>query len=723
MKVPDNLENYEIPQGFHLTADEEEQFASDLKEIVAALIPIRGSKLKTRKYFNSHLRYTSNVRDAERNADLPPGFFDEDKDYTPLPGEYTWNSDLLQPALRDILMPDHWSFGFVLNYITLDTAERRKERVYEGQLYSDAIVKFALKFDLDEIRAQAKAIPDLAERVVFLNGVMTEYRIYDGLSRDEEQWTSETVFPALQALVDEAEKELKVKNSAAKRSIHIEAPPKQSQRASTFQPNRSFLTEDVLYDFSLCNYPQFAVLRMTVSGGILTDPPANEFAMTSTLADLFRRCYDPDNKLVRNKIIFEDYPRFFLGLLDSYSTHMRQKYAEDRRLGLRLLCRWMAKTRNFIDDAHTAQPEIYLNSRGVPDFDTDPKDTWPLKLALLSPIYQSFRHYAKTFIDDLTPQMAKVIPFNMWEDQYESLRAKYQGVLGLEFDQRAVIYLRDNVKRFYDTLMDQCMIFCNQMNGVDNLLTTEDEIFMGCYKPMTSLLHKYFRDFVQRIQSISRDAKEIDDAVFHWLFSLQSEVFDNYAKNQHIIKRKCGANSRTEKAMMRFFFDICEKNVFDIAIEYFLDTEDIPLVKEDVPKVEVPKQEAQKPAPVQPAAAPKKTEGEDKPLHDKTVNYEKLYNEWKGVAFTGVTLEEFTYAIDKADFSLLMEKANDAGVREGYIVSVKFIIKRLGQHLGNNWYDIACLNIGQTMNAINKINDGTKRIGKINTKILSDCIK
>lgn len=31
----------------------------------------------------------------------------------------------------------------------------------------------------------------------------------------------------------------------------------------------------------------------------------------------------------------------------------------------------------------------------------------------------------------------------------------------------------------------------------------------------------------------------------------------------------------------------------------------------------------------------------------------------------------------------------NAGTREGFIVSVKFIIKRLGQHLGNNWYDIA----------------------------------
>ena len=57
MRVLDNLENYDIPSGFHLTAELEEQYAADLKEIVLALIPFRCSKLKTRQYFNSHLRH------------------------------------------------------------------------------------------------------------------------------------------------------------------------------------------------------------------------------------------------------------------------------------------------------------------------------------------------------------------------------------------------------------------------------------------------------------------------------------------------------------------------------------------------------------------------------------------------------------------------------------------------------------------------------------------
>ena len=64
MRVLDNLENYDIPSGFHLTEEQEEQLAADLKEIVLALIPLRSSKLKTRQYFNSHLRTSQTVRQS-----------------------------------------------------------------------------------------------------------------------------------------------------------------------------------------------------------------------------------------------------------------------------------------------------------------------------------------------------------------------------------------------------------------------------------------------------------------------------------------------------------------------------------------------------------------------------------------------------------------------------------------------------------------------------------
>lgn len=135
MKALDNLENYDIPAGFRFTAEQEVQFASDLKEIVHSLIPIRGSKLHTRRYFNSHLRYTSNVQDSLPKPSFPPNPDETVELYVPQPGEYTWNSDLLQPALLDILKPDQWSFGFVINYINADIAYREKNAISRTAAY------------------------------------------------------------------------------------------------------------------------------------------------------------------------------------------------------------------------------------------------------------------------------------------------------------------------------------------------------------------------------------------------------------------------------------------------------------------------------------------------------------------------------------------------------------------------------------------------------------
>ena len=156
---------------------------------------------------------------------------------------------------------------------------------------------------------------------------------------------------------------------------------------------------------------------------------------------------------------------------------------------------------------------------------------------------------------------------------------------------------------------------------------------------------------------------------------------------------------------MRFYLDICGRNVLEIAHEYFIDTETIPLV----PKIKI-RESYVKPEDL-------------KTIHHKTIDYKTLYKEWVDVAFTNTSLEEFTNAIDQADFSTMLSRAKDAGVRAGYIGGIKYIMKCLKSHLGTNWYVIACRNIGEDQDSVNKLNDGTKQIKKINVKILSTCIK
>ena len=723
MRVLDNLDNYDIPSGFHLTAEQEEQLATDLKEIVLALIPLRSSKLKTRQYFNSHLRYTSNVKYAQSRPDAPQDRYEFGDSYTPLPGEYTWNSDLLQPALLDILRPDQWSFGYVVNYIEADTAHRHNERYYKNNATSDALVQFALAFDIEEIRAQAKAINDLRERVLFLNTKLTDYRIFEGLNRDEETWADEIVGSALRALLEEAEKELKLTEGQPKRTGN--EPPKEgrSKVASHKTSNHIDPQRLVLYDFSICSLPQFSFMRMEVHGGCLTDPQANDFSFESTIQSMFRQYLDPNSTAGKGEDGTDDYPSFLLGLLDAYSVRIQQMYRNNPRTGIKLLFEWMRKTTGIIDAVYLANAAVQTKPKtNIPGrtHEIHSIGTWPLKYRLLDRLYQCFQIMYNNIRPEVSDNLSWVVPYNLWDTQYEALKAEYTNQFGLEFSKRAVVKPVENRRRFSQVLAEQALTFCQQMSAITNM-KEDDSIFRNCFNPMTSLLHGYFADYIKRVQAESEDAAEIDEAIIAWLLSLQVEIYDCYVTRRNSIRRQCGTNFRVEFAMMRFFFDICEKNVFDIAVEYFQDSETIPLVPEK-------KTQDTEPAPVtpepEPAPADVKPEAkEGKPIHHKTVDYKTMYDIWVDVAFTNTTLEEFTYAIDQADFSTMLERAKDAGSRAGYIGGIKYIMKSLKSYLGTNWYDIACGNIDETADSINKLNDGTKQIKKINVKILPSCIK
>ena len=723
MKVRENIENYEIPQGFHLTADEEEQFASDLKDIVDALIPIRGSKLKTRKYFNSHLRYNSNVQEARAKSDLPDDLYEFGEGYTPLPGEYTWNSDLLQPALLDILRDDLYSFGFIVNYIDADLQRRGNSNVLCYTPVSDGAIKFSLAFDIEEIRDKAKSIPDLNERLSYLTTKLTDYKLFDSLGADEQQWLGGPVFQALQSLIEEAKNEQQLEEKRARSKAHVQPDPNPTQPRTFKQSVRQRHVGDVLYDFSICSFPQFAYLRMEVHGGCLTDPDANEFAFSTTVRDMFANCFDTNGKLQKNDIYYEEYPRFIYALMERYSDHTKEAFATNPRMGVRLMFDWLLKTREIIEANYQSIPTLYKASDIAAMRDLrkcESKDTWPVKLNTYSLLYRYFHYRLETLLPMMPDSLSDIIPFNMWDSQYATLKDDYSGKLGLEFLKRAVVNVCDNRKRFFDVLVEQCITFCSQ-NVANNGTSTPEDIFRHCDEPMTALLHKYFQDYIERLQAQSNVADDIDAAILNWIVSLLRDIFETYAVNQGKVFQRCGRTPVVDVAAMKFYLDICERNVIEIAHEYFLDTEKIPLVK---PKI-IQKEEPKKPA--EPAApAPK----EDKPRveppkckHSCKIDYQTLYDKWNNKAFTRTSLEEFTAAIDDADFSDMMEKAENAGQKTGYIGGVKYIIKNLAKYLGEFWYEIACDSIGVTKNDINRLNVWTNQIKKIDISIIKSCVE
>ena len=463
----------------------------------------------------------------------------------------------------------------------------------------------------------------------------------------------------------------------------------------------------VLYDFTLCSRPQFAHLGMEVHGGCLTDPSANEFAFSSMVRDLFARCYDVDNKLEKNILYFEDYPHFIYALMERYAFHIHQAYQSNLRDGIRLMFDWLLKTRQIIEENYQAIPTLYLASDLATKKDLQKcqsKDTWPVKLNVYSLLYRYFHYRIENLLPKMPDSLANLIPYNMWIGEYDDLRAKYTDKLGLEFRKRAIVNVNDNKKRFFEVLVEQCVTFCHQMTS-DNPMMSYDEIYRHCDEPMTTLIHSYFQDYIARLQANSDIASDIDAAIINWFVSLLTGIYETYAANQGKVLSKCGRTPAVDVASMRFYLDICERNVLEIAHEYFIDTETIPLV----PEIKI-RESYVKPEDL-------------KTIHHKTIDYKTLYNEWVDVAFTNTSLEEFTNAIDQADFSTMLSRAKDAGARAGYIGGIKYIMKSLKSYLGTNWYDIACGNIGEDQDSVNKLNDGTKQIKRINVKILSTCIK
>ena len=352
------------------------------------------------------------------------------------------------------------------------------------------------------------------------------------------------------------------------------------------KPYKILTERPVLYDFTLCHHPQFAHLRMEVHGGYLSEPFANESAFSSMVRDMFARCYDVNNKLEKNDLYFERYPHFIYALMERYAVQIHQAYRNAPRDGIRLMFDWLLKTREIIEENYQAIPTLYLASDIAAKKDLQKcrsKDTWPVKLNTYTLLYRYFRYRIEDLLPKMPDSLANLIPYNMWIGEYDELKAEYTGKFGLEYEKRAVVDVDDNKKRFFAVLVERCTTFCLQM-AAENPLMSTDDIFRQCDGPMTALIHSYFQDYIGRLQAQSNIATDIDAAILNWIVNTLHDIFETYAANQEKVLRQCGRTQTVDIAAMRFYLDICERIILEIAHVYFLDCEKGTLVKEsDMP--------------------------------------------------------------------------------------------------------------------------------------------
>ena len=235
MKVTDNLENYEIPPRFRLTIEEEEELAKDVAEIIPELEKVRNSRLKTRLYFKQHLRYTSNVIDDNKEKGKTENLYEEDESYTPLPGEYTWNSDLLQPVLLDVLEVERLKFGYIVNLLQDDIHARGNIRLKNDWVVSDGLIKFGNEFDIAAIREKVNTIPDIRQRIVYLRTRKADFEVSEYLTFDESNEWGQAFSDDMNELISLEEKKLELYPSGFERPARPEVQvPEERKRPDIF---------------------------------------------------------------------------------------------------------------------------------------------------------------------------------------------------------------------------------------------------------------------------------------------------------------------------------------------------------------------------------------------------------------------------------------------------------------------------------------------------------
>ena len=245
MKVQDNLENYNIPSKFRLSIEQEEELARIVAEIIPELEKRRTSKVQTRKYFKQHLCYSTNVRYDNAIKGKPLDYYEEGESYTPLEGEYAWDSDLLQPVLLDVLSVERYKYGYIVNLLENDILSRGTLQYKNAWTVPDNLVQFSNEFDIDAIREEVAKIEDIRKRIVYLQTKKADLQVTDLLTISEKRDWGPEFDDKIDALIALEEKRLELYPSGYERATPVQVTiPERSPSPSKYSEVTKYCDED-----------------------------------------------------------------------------------------------------------------------------------------------------------------------------------------------------------------------------------------------------------------------------------------------------------------------------------------------------------------------------------------------------------------------------------------------------------------------------------------------
>lgn len=714
MKVWDNLAEFEkgvlINSG---VSKEEKWYLHDtVAKAIQHLIDMRKSEEMTSHYFFTSLttdeRKNDYIRRLEENKDV------EHTSYQGYPTEWNLSDEMGRHILDYVIKDDKVSFGYL--YKLLCKVMRGDE--IEG--YSDAAICYAIDFDIDEVKKEMQSIPAYNKRRNYLIDKRTES---DLILCSEDDITlaklKENFGQMINALIKGEDDKRYDGESVDDKPLKAEA-----------EKNHN-VYGDILYDLSILKEDEFKNIEIPVSDGWDRYEERNKAAFSAILDYMFAHCYDTTNGLRKNETLFRFVQEFMGKLLDSLYDNLKIRIDVVERDCIRKFADWILTTKELVNAAYESTPILYLanDAEYVGDgFDDDfSQETLPFKLAIMKDAWGLTQFFVNELRPLLSDRLNGEVPYNLWGEDFAVLSQKYTGKFGLEFEKRAVVDMEDNAKLFIRTLDNHFLEYSTKMD-VEEDFGNPASIFNEFYHKIDDLFHSMFRDYLERIQRLTTDKQELDDAMLNWLVSLQYDIDEHYMEYGPTLERKISGGFRADVKCFTFMRDICSTIAYEMTATYFKDFENKDISRRHGLDLVVGSQE-EKPVDApnthvrpQHQSSAQKTSGQPK-AHNRTIDFDKLYNAWNNIAFVNTSLEEFIHAIDYADFKNMLKIAKDVGEKMGYIGCVKFIIKSLRIPLGVKWYSAACASIGETNENVGKLNEETKKIKKMDKSVINECIK
>lgn len=147
-----------------------EYVTSEVVRIIRELLPLRDQKEATRCYHEDNLCHDKRVRRfVEYNAEKQlNGSTLTSTEYMPNRLECNISESILHPILIEIIEPDRYSFGYLYWLLCSEYNRAVGFAFFDDIVVSDAVVNYAIKFDIDELKNSDLDIIDSLDKIDFL---------------------------------------------------------------------------------------------------------------------------------------------------------------------------------------------------------------------------------------------------------------------------------------------------------------------------------------------------------------------------------------------------------------------------------------------------------------------------------------------------------------------------------------------------------------------------